>query len=281
MSEQRLLELRGVTQVSARDVVYCPPGLVGGTGTIRCFGFDVWEPHVVRRRKIPGGTVKLVFALDGVFDGRAVHPTALVSGMYDRGSTATHSGRMCSVQVQLGPLAARRLLGVPLHEVRNAVVPLEEILGPSARQLAERLAETRGWQRRFELVGEYLRRLPRAEADDTVVASVRRLRSGRDGLTVSDLVTESGWSRRHFSRRFTDQVGLSPRAYASLLRFSAALRELVAPVPPELGRMAHELGYYDQSHLIRDFQRFAGASPHALLREAMAQSSNTSGAAIA
>ncbi|RDI62844.1 helix-turn-helix domain-containing protein [Nocardia pseudobrasiliensis] len=278
MIERRLLELRGVLQVSPGAVVSCPPRIVGAPDVVRCFGFDVLEPEPVRRRKIPGGTVKIVFGWDGVFGGRRVEPGALVVGMHDRGSVATHSGRMCSVQVQLEPMAARRLLGTPLHELRNAAVPLDELFGMSTRGLVERLAETPRWERRFELVGQFLRDRPRAARDDGVTAAVHRLRVARGDLTVSELAAESGWSRRHFSRRFADQMGLSPRAYASLLRFSAALRGLAGPLSADLGRMAHELGYYDQSHLIRDFRRFTGLSPNALLREVMSHSSNTAGA---
>ncbi|MBF6327664.1 helix-turn-helix domain-containing protein [Nocardia transvalensis] len=279
MNDERLLELRGALQVSARQVVHCPPHLLDGSA-IRCFGFDVDEPEPVRRRKIPGGTIKIVFALDGIFDGVRRDPSALVVGMHDRGTTATHSGRMRSVQVQLDPLTARRLLGVPLHELRNTALPLDQFLGRSARDLAERLAETPRWEARFGLVAEYLRRqAPLGEADSAVTEAVARLRDHRGALPVSRLVAESGWSRRHFSRRFADHVGLPARTYASLLRFSATLTAMArSPAGPrDLGRMADRLGYYDQSHLIRDFRRFAGTSPSTLLREAMAQSSNTTG----
>ncbi|RDI46700.1 AraC family transcriptional regulator [Nocardia mexicana] len=251
-----------------------PPQAFRGVEALRCFGFDVREPGPVRRRKIPGGTVKIVFALDGVFDGRRIEPTPLVVGPHDRGGIAEHSGRMVSVQLQLDPLAARRLLGVPLHELRNSAVDLTDILGPSALQLTYRLAESTDWSARFRLVAEYFRpQTETAERDEMVADAIRRLRDSRGALPISLLADEYGWSRRHFSRRFADRTGLSPKSYGSLMRFSAALTTLVRTPAADLSRLASELGYYDQSHLNRDFQRFAATTPARLL--AMSHSSNT------
>ncbi|MEV6556552.1 helix-turn-helix domain-containing protein [Nocardia sp. NPDC051756] len=79
------------------------------------------------------------------------------------------------------------------------------------------------------------------------------------------MAAESGWSERHFRRRFAEQVGLPPKDYGSLLRFSAALTALTRDPRRDMCRLAGDFGYYDQSHLIRDFRRFAGAPPGRLL----------------
>ncbi|MEV0338803.1 hypothetical protein AB0H49_07220 [Nocardia sp. NPDC050713] len=103
MEVSRLLEARGAFQVAAEHVVHAPPALFGGLGVRRAFGFDVDQPEPARRNKIPGGTVKIVCALDGTVDGVRRDPSVLVMGMYDRGTTATHVGRMCSVQMEQPP----------------------------------------------------------------------------------------------------------------------------------------------------------------------------------
>ncbi|MFQ6228632.1 helix-turn-helix domain-containing protein [Nocardia sp. NPDC002869] len=278
MSEKRLLDLRGVYQVDARHVVPGPRAGAGGLGMIRWFGFDIDQPQPVGRRKIPGGTVKIVFALDGTFAGRRRDPCALVVGMHDRGGVAAHHGRMCSVQVQLAPSAARRLLGVPLSELRNSAVDLGEFFGASAPRLAGRLAETASWPERFGLVADYLRQrgAPAEDVADPVLAgAVARLRATRGRIPIAALADECGWSRRHLDRRFADGIGLPPKTYASLQRFSAALAAVTETPAPDLCRIASAAGYFDQSHLIRDFQRFAGTSPLRLRSEAMSRSSNT------
>ncbi|MBL1073824.1 AraC family transcriptional regulator [Nocardia sp. 2] len=279
MDTGRMLDVRGVFQVNAGHVRHAPPTGFAGLGVLRAFGFDVVEAEPVRRRKIPGGTVKIVFAMAGTVNGLSRGPAALVIGMHDRGGVATHSGRMCSAQLQLGPLAARRLLGVPLSEFRNGAVDLADLFGPQAQRFVERLAETPCWDERFALIADFLRaRSAEADPDPVVAAAVARLRASRGRASITELATEIGWSRRHFARRFGDHIGLSPKSYASLARFSAALSRLTAAEAggaPDLGELADQLGYYDQSHLTRDFQRYAGTSP-ARFHQAMSLSSNTS-----
>ncbi|MFG1790373.1 helix-turn-helix domain-containing protein [Nocardia sp. NPDC049149] len=268
MGGDRLSDLRGTFQVCTRELVPAPATAFAGLDIVRCYGFDVTEPNPVRRRKIPGGTVKIVFALEGTFEGRSLDPTALVIGLHDRAGMAGHSGRMRSVQVQLDPLTARRLLGVPMDELRNEATDLTEILGKSVRSLTERLAETPTWPARFAMVAAYLRERSAAaddQEDRAITHAIRQLRTSNGLLPVAALVSESGWSQRHFRRRFAEQVGLPPKDYGSLLRFSAALTALVREPARDMSLLADEFGYYDQSHLIRDFQRFAGSPPGRLL----------------
>lgn len=68
---------------------------------------------------------------------------------------------------------------------------------------------------------------------------------------------------RQFERRFITLLGISPKVYARILRFEAALyRKSVT------GRnwttIAHDLGYHDQMHMVHDFESLAGESPKSL-----------------
>jgi AraC-like DNA-binding protein len=73
------------------------------------------------------------------------------------------------------------------------------------------------------------------------------------------------WSHRHTTTRFTHQVGLGPKAAASVVRFERTAAELGnAP----LAELAHRRGYADQSHLSRDFLKYTGETPTAHARAA-------------
>jgi transcriptional regulator GlxA family with amidase domain len=79
---------------------------------------------------------------------------------------------------------------------------------------------------------------------------------------------ETGWSRRHVTEHFRRQLGVSPKAYARLLRFEHA-RALLAELPSQPQRTVADVaigaGYYDQSHLTRDFAAMAGMTPGAFV----------------
>ena len=92
---------------------------------------------------------------------------------------------------------------------------------------------------------------------------LRRQLVGSNGRArVEPLMDETGWSRRHVTERFRRQLGVPPKAYARLLRFEHASSLLAdRPGGRSLAEVAIEAGYYDQSHLTREFVTLAGMSP--------------------
>jgi transcriptional regulator GlxA family with amidase domain len=66
---------------------------------------------------------------------------------------------------------------------------------------------------------------------------------------------------RTLQRRFRSEIGISPRMLQRLVRFRRAFRMLSGPRPMSLARAAVLAGYFDQSHMTRDFRRFAGSAP--------------------
>ena len=80
---------------------------------------------------------------------------------------------------------------------------------------------------------------------------------------------ETGWSRRYVTERFRRELGISPKAYARLQRFGHASALLMDQrAGRTLADVAMEAGYYDQSHLTRDFTTLAGMTPGAYAADA-------------
>ncbi|MEK8110058.1 helix-turn-helix domain-containing protein [Micromonospora sp. M12] len=169
----------------------------------------------------------------------------------------------------LAPLAARRLLGLPLSELTNRAVDVGQLPGRWLDRLRGQLAEAPGWPERFVLLDRVL--AARLSVSPPVDARLdwawRRLVASGGLGSVGALADELGWSRRHLASRFRQEVGLPPKMAARLLRFQqayAALTDLAAVAGPggvgDWAAVAAGCGYYDQSHLIRDFHQFAG--PH-------------------
>lgn len=71
----------------------------------------------------------------------------------------------------------------------------------------------------------------------------------------------AGWSGKHLATRIRDQVGIGPRSFRRLLRFHRPTDAVSADPRPDWAGLAHDAGYCDQPHLIREFCEFAGLSP--------------------
>lgn len=198
--------------------------------------------------------------------------SSFVAGL-SPGPALVRGERVACVEVRLSPRTAYGLLGVSPRELDGSVVALEDLWGPRAQLLAERLAEnTTTWRQRLAVTEEYLIR--RAAALPTtapamapeVAATWEALVTRRGLARVGDLADACGWSRRRLWARFTDQVGLTPKRAAMLIRFDHAARALGAG--GDLTDVALTCGYADQSHLHRDVRALAGCTPRALAHQA-------------
>ncbi|MFD0689413.1 helix-turn-helix domain-containing protein [Actinomadura fibrosa] len=190
---------------------------------------------------------------------------SLAAGMYDGHGMYAHPGGQRGVHLDLTPLGAYTLLGVPMARLTNAAAELPELLGPAAALLVERLAGTPSWAARFDLLDAFLlRRLEAGPRPDPEVARAWRLLLGSAGrVPVAEIAADVGWSRRHLAHRFHEQAGLPPKVMARVLRFERAVG--LARHGRALADVAAACGYYDQAHLNREFRALSGCSPTELL----------------
>jgi len=263
---QRLEHADGMMEWAAGE-----PG-AGLRDSVRAYtGYREELAGPVRRRETPAGELTLIVSFGDGFWAQAgpsgdLRPfTSFVAGIADRPTQTAHDGRQLGIQVRLDPLGAFSLLGVPLHELGNRVVELSELLGRDADRWAGRLAQTRGWPERFAVL-EYLlgTRMAAGPAPSPQVAwAWRTMRRAGGAVRVADLVAAAGCSHRHLIAGFRDQVGTTPKTAAQVLRYQRSAQLLgrgdLAPAT-----VATVCGYADQSHLTREFARFAGTTPASL-----------------
>ncbi len=224
-----------------------------------------------RHRGLPSPYLTLIFTMDEPLV-IAEHPDrrqapgsygALLGGLHRRPATITHDGCQSGVQVALHPLGCRALLGLPAGELADLDVDPAAILGEGlVAEVRERLCAAPGWPARFavldEVLAALLRPVPAGPAGLERVAYVwEDLR--RNARPIGDLAGEVGWSARHLTDRFRAELGLRPKEAARIARFDRARRALRPGV--RLADLAAEQGYADQSHLVREFQAFAGCAP--------------------
>src|SRR4051812_18032493 len=213
------------------------------------------------RREVasPAGVLIISLGPRIAVDGRTY--TSFAAGLSDQPAITEHDGVQDGIQVDLSPLAAGRLLGVPMRELANQVVDLDALLGRAAGELAERLAEAPDWPARFALLDAALAaRLVQAPPAPAGVAHAwRRLTASAGAVPIAALAAQLGYSRRHLAARFHEHVGLPPKRLARVLRFERVAAGLRAG--SDLADLAYACGYADQPHLNRDFRAFAGVTP--------------------
>jgi AraC-like DNA-binding protein len=227
----------------------------------RCVAFDERSTETITEPELPfAGAVVLIVLGDALdIDGERIRSFA--SGLYDRPVLTERRGHQRILQLDLTPLGARRLLGVPMDELTNCVVPAEALIGA---ELIDRAGEAGDWDACWALVQDALaRRLDDgpvpppelAHAYDRIVQTHGRIR-------VESLARETGWSRRHLATLFRRDVGVTPKTLARIVRFEHA-RKLLG-TGADLADVAFTCGFADQPHFTREFRDLAWTTPAAL-----------------
>ena len=193
--------------------------------------------------------------------------TSFVAGMHESYSDTEWLGLSRGVQVDFTPAGAYLFCGVPMHTLTNRVVAVEDLLGREGVSLVERLMETPGWDSRFQMLESFVagRLVCGREPSHEVMWAWGEIERLGGTASISALATELGWSRRRLISRFREQIGVAPKTSARVIRFNRVVQALDGQCEPDWAGVAIQGGYYDQSHLIREFREFAGATPERLL----------------
>lgn len=147
-------------------------------------------------------------------------------------------------------------------ELDGSGAALEDVWGPDGRRLRERLAGAGSWAERLALTDAFRReRAARGPRMEPKAAAWERIVARRGRVRVGDLAASCGWSRKRLWSRFREQVGLTPKRAAMLVRFDRAARSLRAG--QDAASVAQACGYAGQLHLHRDVLAFAGCTPDA------------------
>ena len=170
------------------------------------------------------------------------------------------NGSYATIQVLLKPHALKTLFGINASALSNGHAELDEF---STDDLNTQLMEARTEQQRVTYLLNFLAtKLKEENKRDTLIEeSLRLIHRHIASISVKFLLETFCISERHFERRFSQTVGVSPRSYIRVRRFNEAIRLIKTGQYEKLTDIAHGLCYYDQSHFIRDIKTFSGMTP--------------------
>ena len=232
--------------------------------------YEGYEPEQKTERILPTGTLELVINLrqnelrfyDAERPENCSHLSgAVVSGASGRGFAPAAEAFIIGVHFKPG--GAFPFLGLPAGELADTHVDLETLWGPSAGRLRERLCEARTSAERFQLLQEALlgRLCHRAEQHYAVSAALEMFGKNRAGPRVREAAKYLGLSQRRLIQVFKAEVGMTPKLFSRIQRFQQTRTFIQHNPSINWADLAVDLGYFDQSHFIREFLEFSGLSP--------------------
>lgn len=196
-------------------------------------------------------------------------------GGVNTGTFTRHlSGRGTVIGVKFASGAFRPFLSGPVSSLRNRVVPASTVFGKDADRLAARFGAWSptgdGDAAEIAAIADLLRRhLPAVDPSMTLARScVELIRQTPTIRTVEALARASGHSQRSLQRLFTGYVGAPVKWVMRRFRLHDVVDAIHNGDSQDWARLAADLGYCDQAHLIRDFRSVVGDTPAAAARRA-------------
>lgn len=188
---------------------------------------------------------------------------AVFSGTYSRSFICNALQHEAIMGVHFKAGGAFPFLNIDASELTDTHANLVDLWGSSGLELRERLCTAPSPQQRFRIMEGALRRHlhyhPTRQRQMKIALTM--FATGGDGTLVRDVSRELGFPQRRFIQMFSSHVGLTPKVFCRILRFQRA-RVLAEELEmPDWAELAVTCGYFDQSHLIKDFQEFSGSTP--------------------
>lgn len=228
-----------------------------------------------QERLLPSATTEIIFNLD--------EPISLIHNpLCDKGLQPYGGDIVSGPQVgwfAIGTHTPRRLIGLhfragglapfvklPMGELTGRHISVEEIWGGEGRRLSDLLRSQNNFNIQVATLVAWLKKQLHRETHPAVAIACQFQSAWTPEARVAAIIDHLGFSRRHFNRLFQNAVGLTAKTFCRISRFQATIRHLETRKNVDWADLAIRFGYYDQAHLINEFQTFCGFTPATYLK---------------
>jgi AraC-like DNA-binding protein len=167
-----------------------------------------------------------------------------------------------AVRVGFHPGGLYRLLGIPMNNLFDQGFDTTTLIGVEMENIVQQLQEAPDYETIKNVVERFLlQKSSRLKTALPFDVAMKDLVQHNGNIPIEKIASISCLSLRQFERKCAERIGMPPKLFSRVIRFSNAYR--LYEKQPELKwtSIAYECGYFDQMHLIRDFKEFAGVTP--------------------
>ncbi len=229
------------------------------------------------RTILPDGRVDLVFVLSAgvrtkeMGTTESVMPGGLLQARKKEIFSVVYDGQLELVGIRFSPKGTVALLGLPMAELPEYPIPLTDIFKKEAQELEESLFEKQDLISKIKLIEHWLAcRLKRVDLKHQWEWDwLDKLMSTSGTVSLQDLLQRSDSNYKRIQRFFRDQLGIPPKYFARILRLEAIHQDLRMNGNASIDWMSVvvKYGFYDQSHLVREFRQMTGHSPEQFIAD--------------
>jgi len=216
-------------------------------------------------RTVPTGMMNLIFhrgnRLLSIYEDE-LHPRAFLSGQEKSFADLEYTGQINMISVVFRPIGVKAFFDLPILKINNLRVTAADLEDRELAILEHSLTSTENDELCILLIEQFLlKRLSHLAEHNLkrIEATIRLINSGQTDITL--LADAACLSTKQFQRIFSEHVGSNPKEFSRTIRFQKALYILETQSQTSLTTLAYDCGYFDQSHMIKDFKALSGYTP--------------------
>jgi AraC-like DNA-binding protein len=213
-------------------------------------------------RILPDGCVELILNFGARFsqhdDGQLkLQPRSFLVGQMTGPILISPTGPVQLLGIRFHPGGTLPFLRLPLHEITDQVVDLGGLSSKLERELLGISSQSQVLTEKVNAIEAFLTtQLLSTKENSWLMMLAARIVDSGGMVSVDRLASDAGISSRQLERRFLREIGVGPKLLGRIIRFQQVFRA-VEQCNSAWAEVAIECGYYDQAHLIRDFNQFA------------------------
>jgi len=224
------------------------------------------DPAPLLQKIIPDGFPEMIFHFGDAYTIKLrqqweLQPKNLLAGQITSHFHLQNTGRSSILGIKFKPAALTHLFDISMHELTNRVVELNSTLPGKLDALENTLRLAVSHLHRIEIIQEYLTKIyPKGLTETPIEKAIATIFSTKGMISVGEICDSAMTSERQLERLFKKYIGLSPKFYARIIRFSHIF-QVVQEKEMSGSALGLESGFYDQSHFIKNFKAFTGEDP--------------------
>lgn len=224
------------------------------------------SPLIHQQKIIPDGFPEIIFHFGKSYkinlSGNWKKQTNnLLAGQLTKYFFLENTGLSDILGIKLQPSAVFTLLGVDSSMIKDKVVDISSLKSKKLNTLKKLIRTASNHSKRIEIINcEFQSMLPALTFNGIIEKAVESIFSSHGMTSIMAVADLCEVSERQLERLFKTHIGLSPKLYARIIRFSHIF-QVMQKQKISWTQVGLESGFYDQAHFIRNFKTFTGEDP--------------------
>ena len=219
-------------------------------------------------RLFPKGVFEIVFQRRHSFqhhtnysEGWKLRPRNFIGGLHNQyyHVTSGDEENYCIV-AEFKPNTAKYFIPEKLGVFQNSLIDINDIWGNAARKLSNKIDRESSDAIKIKHIENFLLDQFIPPKESVIDTALDTMISSKGFIDITTLSKTAFLSKAQFRKRFKEEVGIAPSQYHKIVRVNASLK-MIQQKEKSLTDISYALGYFDQSHFIKDFKAVIGWAP--------------------